>query len=125
MFKAARWRRHERRPHASSNRARRRAALKFHPDKAEPHNKVWAHEKWLRVEYLLSCRDPCFKLAAADDMHAVHKATAYDVTSSYDKPLNGSPGQDKIAFERISAELPSSMFADGEAASAAAASSRT
>ena len=47
-------------------------------------------------------------------MHVVHKATAYDVTSSHDKPLNGSPGQDKIAFERISAELPSSMFADAE-----------
>jgi len=32
------------------NRARRRVALKHHPDKAEPHNKVWAHENWLKID---------------------------------------------------------------------------
>ena len=32
------------------NRARRRVALKQHPDKAEPHNKVWAHENWLKID---------------------------------------------------------------------------
>mmetsp|Transcript_83 Transcript_83/g.299 ORF Transcript_83/g.299 Transcript_83/m.299 type:complete len:413 (+) Transcript_83:77-1315(+) len=32
------------------NRARRSVALKYHPDKAQPQNKEWAHEKWLQVD---------------------------------------------------------------------------